>query len=199
MTNRRRFIGSGLAVSVAASALPRMAGAAPEEPLRLDWFVFDHRFPESAEIARHVARQGVRVAGIEGDLTDLWYDHLDLAWKAQPQALAGVTTRDALFVLETLAADHRMRVVYRGEHAAPLDGRVAHALKGPASLIRAADPAREGALWGQLLAWAMTRCPLGAPSLAAVSRVTEARASPARAAPLYSWIIAPRSAVALTV
>ncbi len=32
--------------------------------------------------------------------------------------LAGMTTAQGLFVLETLAADHRMRVVYRGEQGA---------------------------------------------------------------------------------
>lgn len=131
MTNRRQFIQSGLALTAVSSSvlavLPAGVGATGNaEALRLERFVFDNRFAVAVEIAQQVARQGIPLAETSGDLTDLWYDYLEPRWKTAPEALAGVTTRYGLFVLETLAADHRMRVVYRAEHAAAQHERIAH-------------------------------------------------------------------------
>ena len=203
MASRREFIGASFALSVSgaagASLFPPMAAASEPRFLRLDRFVFDHRFPEGVEIGRIVADQGLRRTGFSGDLSHLWYDCLDLEWKNQPRALAGVTTRDALFVLETLAADHRMRVVYRGVHEAPLDGYATHSLTGPKSLLACATPGGEAGSWETHIGRAMTRCPLGAPVAGELSLVTRVHAPTSRMAPLVSWIIAPRTSVALTV
>ncbi len=198
MASRRQFIQAGLALS-GASVLPVVATAAEPRFLRLDRFVYDSRFPEAVDMAHAAARLGVPLAGMSGDLTPLWYDHLHLEWKRQPAALAGVTTREALFVLETLAADHRMRVVYRGEHGTERDGRVIHALRGPAGLIAELGPAPAAEVLGPRLARAMTRCPMGAPSAARLDRTTLADGGSARTTPLLSWIIAPRSSVAFVV
>ncbi len=164
--------------------------------LPLDRFVVDNRFSEAMQIGAHAARGGVPLSEFSGDLTQLWYEHLDLEWKKHPKALAGVTTRQGLFVLETLAADHRMRVVYRGEHAAPRDGRVSHLLCGPEALIAsAAAPSTDASNWHRLLGSALTRCPLGAPQRSSVSLSTAAdRSSPAkrRSSP-GSSLRAPRS------
>ncbi len=193
---------SGLALSAACAAgqaiFPSTAGAAQSQLLRLDLFVFDRRFAEAVDVARHVAGKGVPTTQVAGDMMGLWYDHLDLQWKRQPAAVAGMTTLDGLFVLETLAADHRMRVVYRGEHRTPRDGQVSHALRGPASLIRPMSRA-DASLWRPMLARAMTRCPLGAPSIGELDLKTRAEPASLREAPLYSWIIAPRTSVALRV
>jgi hypothetical protein len=202
MTNRRQFIQSSLAVSAtswfAASALSAPVGAAEAPALRLDRFVVDTRFAEAVETALHAAHQGIRIAETSGDVTNLWYDDLDLRWKKAPMALAGMTTRSALFVLETLAADHRMRVVYRGEHGVPQGGRVVHVLAGPAALLARATPAPDASSWGPLLGGAMTRCPAGRPAAAQLEWTTPAHAS-TREEPLFSWIIAPRTSVALRV
>jgi hypothetical protein len=199
MTNRRRFIQSGLAVSatswIAASAFSAPVGAAGTPAVRLDRFVVDTRFAEAVETALHAAYQEIRLAETSGDLTDLWYDDLDLQWKKAPMALAGMTTQSALFVLETLAADRRMRVVYRGEHGVPQGGRVAHVLTGPADLLARATPAPDVSSWESLLGRAMTQCPAGKPAAATLEWTTPAHAS-TREEPLFSWIIAPRTSVA---
>ena len=203
MASRREFIGASFALSVAgaagASLFPPMAAASEPRFLRLDRFVFDHRFPEGVEIGRILADQGLRPTGFAGDLSHLWYDCLDLEWKNQPRALAGVTKQDALFVLETLAADRRMRVVYRGVHESPLDGYAAHSLAGPKSLLARATPGAEGASWEALIGRALTQCPLGAPVAGELSMTTRVHGPVSRVAPLVSWIIAPRTSVALTV
>ncbi len=167
-------------------------------PLRLEHFVFDNRFPSAVAVAHHAARAGAHLAGISGDLTALWYDTLDLAWRKDPTALAGVTTRQGLFVLETLAADHRMRVVYRGLHAAPEGGVIAHGLTGPAELIARVRATSDTAEWAPFVARAIMQCPVGASKAATLAMATLADPEPARTEPLVSWIIAPRSAVALT-
>lgn len=138
------------------------------------------------------------MARISGDLTDLWYNDLDLRWKQAPRPLGGVTTQRGLFVLATLAADHRMSVVYRGEHGVPQDGRMAHLLSGPADLILRTTRGAAGS-WESLLGQAMTECPMGRPAARKLERITRAQGLSSRREALYSWIIAPRSSVALMV
>jgi hypothetical protein len=157
VTNRRQFLLSGLAASASAAALSILpAGAKISQTpatiatvarsLSLERFIFDNRFAESVEAARVAAARGIPLAETAGDLTSLWYHDLDLRWKRAPMALAGMTTRGNLFVLETFAADRGMRVLSRREH-------------GTAQATDGVSPAE----------------------------------------PLFSWIIAPRSAVAAAV
>jgi hypothetical protein len=122
--NRRRFMQTSIAVAGAAlpvtHALSAAASMSTETGLHLERFVFDDRFAEAAEAAQQAAERGISVAAFSGDLTRLWYDDLDLRWRDKPMTLAGATTQQGLFVLETLAADRGMRVVYRAAHGAVL-------------------------------------------------------------------------------
>ena len=52
-----------------------------------------------------------------GDMTRFWYDDLYHRWRQAPVAIAGLTAHGALFCLERLAWEKRMRVVYRREHS----------------------------------------------------------------------------------
>ena len=195
MIGRRDILRAAAAVPLAAPLTRALAG--DRESLSLERFVFDVRFAESGAIAEHVKRLGIRLSPVADDLMTLWYDELDLAWREKPMALAGVTLADALFVLETFALDRGMHVVYRGEHGLVEDGRIVHRLAGPAALIDLLKPLP--ADWERALATAMTECPLGAPQTAHAELVTGGRELSLRAAPLYSWIIAPRAAVATRV
>jgi hypothetical protein len=112
VTNRRQFMQTG--VALAAYSLI----ASPGADLKPARFVYDSRFAPARHMARRMAQQGVALAATSGDLTDLWFNEFDLQWRQAPMVLAGMTTVPGLFVLETLAADHRMRVVSRLEHAA---------------------------------------------------------------------------------
>ena len=184
-----------------AAALPLVAApfthALAGGSLALERFVFDVRFPESGAIAEHVKRLGIRLSPVADDLMTLWYDELDLAWREKPMALAGVTLADALFVLETFALDRGMHVVYRGEHGLVENGRITHHLAGPAPLIELLSPLPPD--WESALAKAITECPLGAPQTARAELVSAGRELSLRDVPLYSWIIAPRAAVATRV
>ena len=199
MANRRDLLKAGAmlpAASLAAAPFARALGA-PEQSLPLERFVFDVRFAESAAIAEHVERLGIPLAPIADDLMTLWYDELDLKWRKAPMALAGVTLADALFVLETFALDRGMHVVYRGEHGLVENGRITHHLAGPAPLIEMLNPLP--ADWESALAKAITECPLGAPQTARAELVSAGRELSLRDVPLYSWIIAPRAAVATRI
>jgi hypothetical protein len=199
MANRRDVLRAGAvlpAVSLVGAPFARALGAAAQS-LSLERFVFDVRFAESGAIAEHVERLGIPVSAVADDLMSLWYDELDLAWRKAPMALGGVTLADAFFVLETFASDRNMHVVYRGEHGLVENGRITHRLAGPAPLIERLSPLP--AAWEQALASALTECPLGAPPIAQAELVTGGAELSLRDVPLYSWIIAPRSAVASRV
>jgi len=199
MTNRRDVLRAGAALPAASLAGLPFNGAfgAAGQSLALERFVFDVRFAESGAIAEHVKRLGTRLSPVADDLMTLWYDELDLAWREKPMALAGVTLADALFVLETFALDRGMHVVYRGEHGLVENGRITHHLAGPAPLIEMLNPLP--ADWESALAKAITECPLGAPRTARAELVSAGRELSLRDVPLYSWIIAPRAAVATRI
>lgn len=118
MATRREFIGNGIAAALLAGmgytprAAARGSGAVP-----LYKAIFDERFHDSVFFAEEIASLGVPVHAIRGDITALWFDDLDLRWRREPAAVAGLTTEAALFCLERLAWDHRLRVVFRAEHA----------------------------------------------------------------------------------
>ncbi|MFT5320540.1 MAG: hypothetical protein ACI934_000680 [Pseudohongiellaceae bacterium] len=119
MTNRRQFIKCGLsftALSLTGLSSLNMAVATPEgHSFELESFVSDLRYEESVATAASLKAQGVPIAEISGDLTDLWIKQYSRQWKQKPMSLAGVTGKDALFVLETLAPDYGMRLIYRAE------------------------------------------------------------------------------------
>lgn len=173
---------------------------AKDASLALERFLFDPRFAEAFDVAQEVSGRGVPLAPVADDLADFWYRELDLAWREGPMALGGVTLPEALFVLETLAMDRQMRVVYRGEHSRVEDGRIRHKLAGPATMLeRFASLPETAAAWEGELARAMTDCPVGRPATLEVELVTSAPGLSIRDMPLTSWIIAPRAAVAVTI
>lgn len=126
MANRRQVLVSGAALTGAA-LLPVSLQATVSEVLAhgVELFVFDRRFDNAAAVARQADQQGIPLAETSGDLMELWYDQLGLRWKEAPMTLSGVTTARALFVLETLAADHRMQVVHRVGHSELTDTQYA--------------------------------------------------------------------------
>lgn len=194
VTDRREFIGSGIALTAIAltGAEPALARASNAGTLKLERFVFDSRFAAAASASRAAAATGIALAGMSGDVTGIWYDDFDLKWKKAPMTLAGVTTPQSLFVLETLAADCRMRVVYRGEHSAARDGLMRHSLVGPADVLARIVRDDADAAWETRVAEALQHCPPGRPAATRVELDGAAADSADRDDTLMSWIIAPR-------
>lgn len=141
MTNRRDFLYLGLT----ALALPVVPGAwipgadsAAREALPtlpLYKVIFDQRFAESRAYADEMRAAGLPVHAIRGDITDVWFNDLDLRWRKGPAAIAGLTGPGAIFCLERLAWDRRMRVLFRVDHRRLPDGRIEHAFSGPEQMV----------------------------------------------------------------
>ena len=200
MLNRRDLLRSGAALpALSLTAVPFASAvhAAETPTLTLERFVFDVRFAEPGEVAKHVEQRGVPLAPVADDLMTLWYDDLDLAWRKAPMALAGVTLAEALFVLETFALDRAMHVVYRGEHGLVENGTIEHRFAGPALLLERLQPLPSA--WERALGEALLECPLGAPEPAHTKLISDGAPLSLRDMPLVSWIIAPRAAVATKV
>jgi len=121
MTSRREFLKAGLTASAllpvgARADVAAVDGArAASEPFYK--VLYDTRFPASVAFARRAAARGFALHAIAGDMTRFWYDDLYHRWRAGPAAIAGLTAHGALFCLERLAWEQRMRVVHRREHA----------------------------------------------------------------------------------
>jgi hypothetical protein len=193
MTNRREFLEMG----VAASALPWAASAAalgPTEALAsvpLYKVLYDTRFTASVEFARRATTQGLAVHAMDGDMTRFWYDDLYYRWRQGPAAIAGLTAHGALFCLEQLAWDQRMRVVFRAEHSVADAGCVAHRFEGPAALLPAAAEATASPAWAAAMADVVTQCPRGRVEHETASAVTTRAVTSPSTEPLFSWVIAP--------
>ncbi len=194
MLTRRGFLGTGVAGSLAAflitpavrgeaaSGVPIEAPAPAAEPVPqrsgttrarraadrvpLHAVLFDERFAEAVRFGNEARRRGLPARGVRGDLTDFWLAELHPLWRRQARPIAGLTAYAALFCLERLAWDHRMRVVYHGA-LAPL------AVADFAALLARIE-SRRG--WGGL--------PCAPPA-------AEPRSPAGCSAPLHAWVIAP--------
>jgi len=192
VTNRREFLQTAAALSAAPLA-GRAAFAEGHRAAVLDAVIFDSRHPEARDFGARAGFLGAPLRAIEGDITDLWQNELLVRWRTAPAAIAGLTERPALFLLERLAWDHGMRVVFEAEHAPDGRGRAAH------RVVRTADPRLADELdlaaqsWPRILADALVAA---TPVAARDTRPTDAGLAAHLGEPtkLYSWIIAPRSA-----
>ena len=193
MTNRREFLQTAAALSAAPLA-GRAAFADGRERVMLDAVIFDSRHAEARDFGTRASFLGAPLRAIEGDVTDLWQNELLSLWREAPAAIAGLTERPALFLLERLAWDHGLRVVFEAEHAPSEHGLAAH------RVLRAADPrlAEELGLAGRAWPRALAVALVGTGRAAADDiRPTDAALAAHLDEPtkLYSWIIAPRTAV----
>jgi hypothetical protein len=156
--SRRQLIRTGLAGSVTAALAAWVgpgAAAAPLWPtdrassapggssgtpahdvprIPLHAVVLDERFAEAERFGAITHRAGLATRGLQGDVTDLWYRELYPLWKERAVPIAGLTAYAALFCLEQLAWDHRMRVLYRGAHTRRANDEVEHVVAVPQQL-----------------------------------------------------------------
>lgn len=195
MTNRREIFKASIGLGTLALPLAARTGlAASLEPagrLWLDRFVYDDRHAAAAAAGERARRLGTRVHPIRGDVTELWYAHLDRVWRSGPVAIAGLTTEDAFFVLERLGWDRELRTVYRADHGLPKAGRVTHELTGAASIVQAAARACEGT-WAAALAQTLVAVSADAIAEPNVEQTVVSPNTGRRTAPLVSFVLAPR-------
>ena len=136
MTNRREFL-QAAAVLTSAPLLNRMAFAGSGTAIALDTVIYDSRHPQAHAFAARSGQLGVILRPIEADITALWQNELHHHWQSAPAAVAGLTERPALFLLERLAWDHGLRVVFEAEHVPDGQGAAVH------RVIRTGEPGLE--------------------------------------------------------
>lgn len=99
---------------LAGSSLWLRGGAAATRlPPAGTMLVFDARFPAATAHARAQAARGAPVAGYAGDVTSLWRQRLDPAWRTGGLPVEGITTHEALLCLRLLAQSHDMRLAWQ--------------------------------------------------------------------------------------
>jgi len=191
MTDRREFLQA--AAVLTTTPLTSRAFAASGSAARLDAVVVDSRHEAARIFGDYAGLAGAPRRDVQGDITELWQKELAPRWRRAPAALAGLTERPALFLLERLAWDQGLRVVFEAEHLPDGNGGMQHRIVQSADATLGRELTLAGADWPAVLADA----------LIAGSRAVTPNALPSGAAmaahlsepvKLYSWIIAPRSA-----
>ena len=117
--SRRQLIGWGVAVSMPGIAAPlkETLDLTVPPPPRVALVVVDRRFDLARHVALSIAPLAVRRVALPRDVLDLWHRELEPLCRAGTRSIAGVTTERGLFLLQTLAADHRLRMASRSTHA----------------------------------------------------------------------------------
>jgi hypothetical protein len=130
MVSRRSVLQGALAATslpiianvAGASTWPSPHADAPTAALdhpSLYKVLFDRRFAAARAFGRDAEWRGESVHAFDGDITHVWYHDLHPRWQRGRAAIAGLTAHGALFCLEHLARDARMRVVHRAKHRYP--------------------------------------------------------------------------------
>lgn len=210
MASRREFLHMGIAALTLPISARVALGAAPENSaakpvadaaipsVPLYKVVYDTRYADSVAFGEEMKRLGANVHAIRGDITDLWYHDLYGQWKDSPAAIAGLTGPGALFCLERLAWDHRMRVVFRADHRYQ-DGWIEHVITGPEEVVRkSSEFANEEAAWPVLTANLLARFPQERARLQEITLETKHSCSGKDPEHLVSWVIAPKASMATT-
>ena len=170
MTNRREFLQTGVAVSalpLAINALlaPEAAAMSPahiptdSRDAVVHRAVYDNRYAEGLVFSQRVAQFGVPAHALKrGDVTER-YEELDLVWRNERLATAGLTQFGPMLVLERLANERGMRTFIRVEHRARADGMLSHVIQGPAESAALAERLSVAGMgWPSIMAALVTHC-----------------------------------------
>jgi hypothetical protein len=163
MQSRREFLQTGAVVSAIAmngvlAGSAAAIGVRPSVPLR--WALYDDRYAEGRSFAAAAAAQGIAARALDdGDITRFWHDELDVLWRREPAAIAGLTQFGPMLVIEQLAAEARMHLTLLGEHRtaslttppqAPGPSLIHYYT--PLTVARGHGPALDGPLYSWLVA-----------------------------------------------
>ena len=193
MTTRREVIGAGMALGLLpglASSQPRLSTTVPQS-LAVSQVLIDERFADAIAMAGYAAAAGVTVMTLPRDVLGIWHDELLPELRNERlQALGGITTPDGLFLLRTLAADLRWRVIYEANHLASSTSVMTHRLRGrwPTVSMLAADSQTQD--WRQRFASALVGCHVTG-RIGARTVLTPCSAAGSPGQDLVSWVLAP--------
>jgi hypothetical protein len=119
MTTRREVLGAAVALGVLPPLSFARAAASVALPMtfKADRVLVDERFDEARIMAQQLRQSGMTVMTLPRDVLALWYDHLRPGLlDGSIKSVAGITDEAGVFLLRTLAADHRLRPLDRALH-----------------------------------------------------------------------------------
>jgi hypothetical protein len=132
MTTRRELLGVAVALGVLPPLTFARATASVAQPLafKADRVLVDERFDEARVMAQQWRQAGMTIMTLPRDVLALWYDHLRPGLSdGSIRSLAGITDEAGLFLLRTLAADHRLHPLDQSLRGlAPSDAAVSQPL-----------------------------------------------------------------------
>lgn len=105
--SRRIFLKCGLGACSASALIPPLSARSVMPYYKA---VFDERFGDARAFATQVTARATPTVAIRGDVTNLFFNDLDLRWKLGPVWLIGFTTSASLFCLHLLARDRGMHL-----------------------------------------------------------------------------------------
>jgi hypothetical protein len=124
MWSKRDFVKGAAAAMTAGVVMPIRAGSsavtgasvAPSESApvpAIDIVVYNDWYAPAHAFATDLAQRGALALPLKGDAGKLWYDTLRGLVTGGSRRIAGMTTHTDLFILETLARDHGLKVRHR--------------------------------------------------------------------------------------
>jgi hypothetical protein len=143
--------------------------------VRLYKGIFDERYGEARAFGEQLARSGVVAQPFgDGDITSFWFDELDLLWRDNPVAIAGLTQFGPMFVLERLGRERGLQMVLRVEHRPEEGGLMRHLMSGPAQTLDVLTAlSMDAGGWPSVMAGAVTGCRSNCSALAEHSLVVQ--------------------------
>jgi hypothetical protein len=201
MTTRRRFIQSGIGAGALAAIAPAMgvsrAASAALAALPPQRVIYDERFSNARAFGDESQRLGLRTLAMSGNVHDLWYHDVSQLWRQTQATIAGMTDFRALFLLEMMASDVRLRVVHRIHHIEQPEADTSHHIYGPLT----ARAQWQGQLVGSGASWPRQSAAICARwrnehnSTSSIhSDIAAARDQGIDRTTLVSWVIAARTA-----
>lgn len=193
MPSRRQVLSTGTAAAAwgltgpwhaAASAIPT-----PAFPARPDLVLVDDRFAEARAFAAGLSDMGVTSIATQGDIGRLWHESVRHEAARNRLRIAGMARPAEFFVLETLAREAGLRLIYTGRHEGRCRQQQKHTVRlasDPAFLIQACR--RDS--WPHALAAALTRVPRDTGPMQAAETVQNMPARVDHPGVLVSWLLA---------
>jgi len=111
-SSRRTFLKCGLGACSAGALIRPLSAQNAVVPYYKA--VFDERFEDARAFAAQATMRSIPTVAIRGDVTNLFFNDLDLRWKRGSVWLIGLTTPASLFCLHLLARDRGMRLRFCG-------------------------------------------------------------------------------------
>jgi hypothetical protein len=194
MVHRRDLLRAGAGLALAAPLrIPLQllvgtagsASAAPDVMAESGLFGSAELISAARENARHA-----RVIEIDNTII---IKQLSEAWASRPRPLFGMTRSDVAVLVEALARDYGMAVVYRGWHDHRAAGSIHHVLYGKAEVIAVLrrEFASAGDGFGRVLGSQVAELASFSARPVSMNFEVDARRPPPGRARFVSWAVAP--------